>query len=197
MRRGRLPTGKDGSRALFSTSGVWHGGCRAGGLWLLEDDDGHINRWVTSSAPLTTSTQTVTRSTPTTLTHRQLLARVNAICVKANCYAYDPTLVAELSRARATNDGALAADATSKFLRFDRRLGAQLHALVPPGSDKDALRRFLHAIDRQNGLYARLVPALRANDATSAGTLNQLLTANSKARVLAAVDLGADRCGKP
>jgi hypothetical protein len=123
-----------------------------------------------------------------TLSQAGLIAQMNAICKEGNAR------IAIVQR-----------NASGAYLRA---LDAELHiyhvfipkleALRPPPEARSAFDRYLQALNRQRGLTVRFASALRSGESEEAieGLKNSIST-NSKTRVLAAIDLGAERCGTP
>jgi len=138
------------------------------------------------------STATVLRQTSKpTLSQADLVARMNAICNEGN--------------ARTTS---ISRDPTENSEEYARALGAELRiyrvfipkleALRPSPEARPAVDRYLQALNRQRGLVARLAAALRSGESEeTVEALKSSISTNTKARILAAIDLGAERCGQP
>jgi len=148
----------------------------------------------TSSSPPERPLNTATVATPTpkpTLSQADLVTRMNAICNEGNAK------IASLRRG-STESAEAYARALGTELRIYRVFTPKLEALRPPPEARSAFDRYIQALNRQRGLATRLAAALRSGESEETiETLKNSISTNTKARILAAIDLGAERCGQP
>lgn len=123
------------------------------------------------------------------------LAALNDICQDYNSSP-------ELKRLRArmadltTSDLDEAADVFRQAAELANSDSDRLANLIPPPEDHAAHDRYLAAVNRGNGVLARLAEAYEDGDLGRVQMLVQVQKKASEQRITAAIDLGADRCGQ-
>lgn len=157
------------------------------------DDDSE--RRADADMPAPTTTAPPKPKPPAGLPRAELLRRMNRICDKANAIAKGAE--EETNQAGASGDLKRAGNLLAATLDRQVPLDEQLHALKARPPERDALRRYLAAVKRGAGIERRIVDAARAEDGQAIDDLVALRKTNSQKRITAAIDLGADRCGKP
>lgn len=145
----------------------------------------------TSSSPPERPLNTATVAKPT-LSQPDLVTRMNAICNEGNAK------IASLRRGSTESAEEAYARALGTELRIYRVFIPKLEALRPPPEARSAFDRYIQALNRQRGLVTRLAAALRSGESEETiETLKNSISTNTKARILAAIDLGTERCGQP
>lgn len=123
--------------------------------------------------------------------HGELVAQMNTLCESAN---------AKLGKANA--DVTAATSETAAISALDDALAVyeevvpQLEALDPPPADQAAFESFVRAISRNESIVRRMGDAARAGDSVEIAALNTAADAETDRRLSAALDLGADECGR-
>lgn len=148
-----------------------------------------------------TALQTITVATAAPdvdpgLPHAQLVKRMDRICG-----VYNAAIDRGNAKVQELQDGgdsaAAIAYARRTFDRLDRQFSADIHGLRPSAADRAAFNRYDSSVKRQNAYYVRLREAAAAGDAAAQDQMTDLINANAKKRIQAAVDLGLRRCGTP
>jgi hypothetical protein len=126
-------------------------------------------------------------ATPTGPTHAQFVRQLDETCGVS---------FTDLKRqASATDDPAILAGIMSRLVdRYQRFMRPQQH-LHPPAADRPAFSRYMRAQTRMLAIYTRVRDQLRAGDISEVRYLLGALNGPRHARTVAAVDLGATRCG--
>ena len=149
-----------------------------------------------SSDPESPRASTV-KTAPATLSHTELLKAVNAACVWINKERpEDRRRDAAMEAANEAADFEGLARAYAPLVRRQQRFDQRLRALKPsPG--EHAFVRYARIVNRQTGYYERILTTFRehgSNDSLEAYL--KAIDRNNQRRAEAAIDLGADRCGK-
>jgi len=146
-----------------------------------------------STKPSEAPTPATTRATtpPTTLSRADLVAKMNAICDTGNAQL-DKLKKEEAS---ATTNEAAAAFYSSAAAVYGPAI-TDFEALQPPPEASSSFERYLQSVKRDRGLLTRLATVTRAGETAPAEELKSDLSATSKERVTAAIDVGAERCGR-
>jgi hypothetical protein len=138
------------------------------------------------------TTNTAHAVTSTGLTHAVLVSRMNLLCGTANAR------IREIKSSFKANEIVAALIGTlTGAVAVAREVDPQLEALHPSAADAEAFDRYLEALRQQRGLQARLIAAARAEETEAVREVESDLQTNSKARISAAIDLGAQGCGQP
>ena len=72
----------------------------------------------------------------------------------------------------------------------------KLESLDPPPPDQAAFTRFVSAINRNESIVRRMGAAARSGDVAEMTALSEAADAETNRRLRAALDLGADDCGR-
>jgi hypothetical protein len=127
-----------------------------------------------------------------TLSHAALVGRMNAACAEFNEQEV-PALNRQLSQARtpAAKAAALRAGAEA----YTRAL-PRLTSLHPSPQDAPAFDRYLTALRRQRAALERGAEATASSNQADLTALGNVIKRESAKRLDAAIDLGADKCGR-
>ncbi len=128
---------------------------------------------------------------PTALTHAQFVTRLNRLCRAGNRRASSYR-----QRIDQTDDPRLEAALIEESIKAQTPFTAGVRALKSPAEDRAAFKRYTRSLNRQDGLGLRMADALRAADGGTVVELASMLAENKTRRVTAAIDLGADDCGR-
>lgn len=144
-----------------------------------------------ASAPAAATTAKETQAAAPAVSHASFVGELDRICRDGNQRADSIR-----KRAGATTDTTVAAkaydDAHAVFVRALEQLGA----LEVPAGDQPAFARYLRAVQHTASLTTRAADALRKQDTATVQTLADALTSEQRHRLDAALDLGADACGR-
>lgn len=131
---------------------------------------------------------------PCQLTHAELAAKLDALCLRGN--AAVKAAHATFEHATKASDYTKAAAAMETALREFPPYQLAILGLTPPAQDQAAFTRYMDSTRRIHGLSHRIVAAGRAHDTPEAIQLSQLVQEELATRTSAAVDLGTKHCGR-
>jgi hypothetical protein len=128
---------------------------------------------------------------PATLDHDELVAELNSICASGNSKL--GKLNAEF---KAATSEAVAIDILEQSLAIYSDALERIDNLDPPAADSAAFDRYVTASGRTEAAMRRLVAAGQAGESGEIAALSDALDAETDRRLTAALDLGADECGR-
>jgi hypothetical protein len=131
---------------------------------------------------------------PCQLTHAELSAKVDELCVRGN--AGVKRADATFEQATKASDYAKAAGAMETALREFPPYQFAILGLTPPAQDRAAFTRYVDLTRRIHGLSDRIIAAGRARDTPAAVRLSQLVHEELATRTRVAIDLGTKHCGR-
>jgi hypothetical protein len=155
-------------------------------------------RGATSATSATSAARTAPKPlcdpAPCQLTHAELAAELDALCVRGNAAVKQ----ADASFEQATNasDDAKAAAAMESALREFPPYQSAILGLAPRAQDLAAFTRYVDLTQRVHGLSVRIVAAGSARDTSEVIRLSQLVAEALATRAKTAVDLGTKHCGR-
>jgi hypothetical protein len=158
---------------------------------------GSATKTVTQPAvPVETATSATARAQTQDagMSHADLIAALNELCETGNRKA--GKLNGALQTAQDKSDYDTMADVLDQTLPIYDQGAKKLAQLRPSGADQEPFARYVQAFNRQHGIVKRVIDALRSNDTDTASELIDALDAVKRQRLNAALDLGADKCGK-
>ncbi len=143
----------------------------------------------------TETTERTSQPATTGLAHAELVSRLNRLCDESNSKV--DTLKGDFEHASATGNLTALADVIAKLVDVNRAAERELEGMTPNAQDRSAFDRYREAIRHRTGAFERMLTALRSGDRAGANSLNGVVQETNSPRINAAIDLGADRCGKP
>lgn len=130
---------------------------------------------------------------PCQLTHAELAAKLDALCLRGNAAVKRAS--ASFEQATKASGYTRAAAAMETALRQFPPYQFAILGLTPPGQDQAAFTRYVDLTRRIHGLSDRIVAAGRARDTPETIRLSQLVQQQLATRTRTAVDLGTKHCG--
>ncbi len=156
----------------------------------------------TSAATSITSATTAGRTAvaprcdpqPCQLTHAELAAKLDDLCLRGNAAVKqaDASFEQSTNASDYTKAAAAMESALSEFPPYQNAI----QGLTPPAADGAALTRFVDVNRRIHELSERIVTAGRARDTPQVIRLSQLVQEELARRTRTAVDLGTKNCGR-
>jgi hypothetical protein len=148
----------------------------------------------TSTAAATYAARTLCDPAPCQLTHAELAAELDDLCVRGNAAVKQ----ADVSFEHATNasDDTKAAAAMETALREFPPYQSAILGLTPRPQDRAAFTRYVDLTQRIHGLSERIVAVGHARNTSEVIRLSQLVQEELATRARTAADLGAKHCGR-
>jgi len=140
------------------------------------------------------ATSTARQAQPERLSNAQLVKRMNTYCDQVNSRV--SRLRPEFDRATETEDYPAVARVFRQMRAVADPFAERMFALKPDSAEKVAFAQYTRALRRQSGIVNRQIEAADEKDFAELVSLGETLEQNNKARLNAALDLGADRCGR-